>query len=79
MGKEEECLAEAWKTVSMNGITSASQNYDTYWQRVKVTFDERKLVNPYFNTTMMDRGDKAMGTRWGIVQAACSKWHSVQE
>jgi hypothetical protein len=29
-GKQEECLAEAWKTVSMNGITSANQNFDTY-------------------------------------------------
>jgi hypothetical protein len=30
-GKEEECLAEAWKTISMNGITDANQNYDTSW------------------------------------------------
>jgi hypothetical protein len=29
-GREEECLAEAWKTVSINGITDANQNFDTY-------------------------------------------------
>ncbi|KAK1631505.1 hypothetical protein QYE76_005820 [Lolium multiflorum] len=71
-GKKEEGLAEAWKTVSMNNITDANQNYETYWQRVKVAFDERKLVDPYFNKTVMVRCDKAMDT-----QAACSKWHGV--
>jgi hypothetical protein len=78
-GKEEECLAEAWKTVSMNGITGANQNYDTYWQRVKLAFDERKIVDPYFNKTVMIHGEKAMGTHWGIMQAACSRWHGIQE
>jgi hypothetical protein len=78
-GKEEQCLAEAWKTVSMNGITGANQNYDTYWQRVKLAFDERKIVDPYFNKTVMIHGEKAMGTHWGIMQATCSRWHSIQE
>jgi hypothetical protein len=78
-GREEECLAEAWKTISMNDITGANQNYETYWQRVKLAFDERKIVDPYFNKTAMIRGDKAMGTHWGIMQAACSKWHAIQE
>jgi hypothetical protein len=78
-GKEEECLAEAWKTVSMNSITGANQNYDTYWQRVKLVFDERKIVDPYFNKTVMTRGKKAMGTHWGIMQTACNRWHGIQE
>jgi hypothetical protein len=79
MGKEEECLAEAWKTVSMNSITGANQNFDTYWQRVKMAFDERKIVDPYFNKTVMVRGEKAMATHWGIMQAACSRWHDIHE
>jgi hypothetical protein len=70
MGKGEECLAEAWKTISMNGITGANQNFDTYWQRVKLAFDERKIVDPYFNKTVMVRGEKAMAMHWGIMQVA---------
>jgi hypothetical protein len=77
--KEEECLAETWKTVSMNGITDANQNFDTYWQRVKLAFDERKIVDPYFSKTVMIHGEKAMATHWGIMQAACSRWHGIQE
>ncbi|KAK1610866.1 hypothetical protein QYE76_034539 [Lolium multiflorum] len=79
--KEEECLAEAWMTVSMNGIIGANQSFDTYWLRVKQAYEERKLVDPYFNKTNMNvyRGEKAMATHWGIMQTACSKWHGVQE
>jgi hypothetical protein len=79
MGKEEECLTEAWKTVSMNGVTGANQNFDTYLQWVKTAFDEHKLVDPYFNKTVMVRGEKAMATHWRIMQAACNKWHDIQE
>jgi hypothetical protein len=63
----------------MNGITVANQNYDTYWQRVKLAFDKHKIVVPYFNNTVMIRGEKAMGTHWGIIQAACNRWHGIQE
>jgi hypothetical protein len=63
----------------MNGITRDNQNYDTYWQRVKLAFDERKIIDPYFNKTVMIRGEKAMGTHWGIMQATCSRWHGIQE
>jgi hypothetical protein len=63
----------------MNDITGANQNFDTYWQPVKLVFDERKIVDPYFNKTVMVRGEKAMATHWGIMQAACSRWHGIQE
>jgi hypothetical protein len=63
----------------MNGINGANQNFDTYWQLVKMAFDEHKIVDPYFNKTVMVRGENAMATHWGIMQAACSRWHSIQE
>jgi hypothetical protein len=46
---EDECLAEAFKTVSIDPISGANQNSDTYWERVKVSFDECKLMDPTFN------------------------------
>ena len=58
--KEDECLAEAWKMVSLEPITGSNQSGDTYWNRVKAAFDERKMVDPKFNTTYMDHGAKAM-------------------
>jgi hypothetical protein len=63
----------------MNDITGANQNYETYWQRVKLAFDERKIIDPNFNKTVMVRGDKAMGTHWGIIQTTRSKCHNIQE
>jgi hypothetical protein len=63
----------------MNGITGANQNFDTHWQRVKIAFDERKIVDPYFNKTVMICGEKAMATHWGIMQAAWSRWHIIHE
>jgi hypothetical protein len=44
-----------------------------------MAFDERKIVDPYFNKTVMVRGEKAMATHWGIMHAACSRWHVIQE
>ncbi|KAK1610723.1 hypothetical protein QYE76_034396 [Lolium multiflorum] len=44
-----------------------------------LAFDERKIIDPFFNKTVMICGDKAMGTHWGIMQAACSKWHDIHE
>jgi hypothetical protein len=76
---EDECLAEAWKTVSIDPISDANQNSDIYWEMVKVSFDERKLMDPTFNKLHMDRNSFRMSHRWGIIQQACNKWHGIQQ
>jgi hypothetical protein len=40
--------------VSIDPISGANQNYNTYWERVKVVFAERKLLDLYFNKVHMD-------------------------
>jgi hypothetical protein len=76
---EDECLAEAWKTVSIDPISGANQNSDMYWERVKVSFDECKLMDSTFNKMHMDRNPSEMSPRWGIIQQACNKWHGIQQ
>ncbi|XBI53787.1 hypothetical protein VPH35_035951 [Triticum aestivum] len=77
--KEEECLAEAWKVVCLDPTTGTNQSIETYWERIKAEFDERKLVDPYFKGVYMQRGAKAMANHWGRIQGACNKWHRIVE
>ncbi|KAE8783912.1 putative methionyl-tRNA synthetase [Hordeum vulgare] len=58
--KEHECLVQAWKTVSMDPISGTNQNTNTYWRRIKMVFDERKLADPEFSSIHRERDDKAM-------------------
>nr|XP_020184953.1 uncharacterized protein LOC109770635 [Aegilops tauschii subsp. strangulata] len=64
--KEEECLAEAWKVACLDSTTGTNQSIETYWDRIKAEFDERKLVDPYFKGIYMQRGSKAMANHWGL-------------
>ncbi|KAE8805944.1 putative methionyl-tRNA synthetase [Hordeum vulgare] len=64
---------------SIDPIACANQNTDTYWGRIKTTFDERKLVDPDFANIHMDRGDKAMTNHRATIQTACNKWHEIVE
>jgi hypothetical protein len=69
---EDGCLAEVWKKVSIDPISGANQNPDMYWERVKVSFDERKLMDPTFNKMHMDHNPSGMSHRWGIMLPFCS-------
>ena len=77
--KEEECLAEAWKVVCLDPTTGTNQSLETYWDWIKAEFDERKLVDPYFEGMYMQRGSKTMANHWGRIQLACNKWHGIVE
>ncbi|KAI4966472.1 hypothetical protein ZWY2020_040835 [Hordeum vulgare] len=77
--KQDECLAEAWKTVSIDPITGANQNTDTYSGRIETSFDERKLVDPDFANIHMDNGEKATVNPWSTIQTAYNKWHGIVE
>ncbi|CAM0875516.1 unnamed protein product [Alopecurus aequalis] len=77
--KEDECLVEAWMTVSIDSIINANQNGDHYWGRVKKSYDERRMLDPDFAVCTIDRGEKAMVNRWAAIQQVCNKWHGIQE
>ncbi|KAE8802914.1 putative methionyl-tRNA synthetase [Hordeum vulgare] len=77
--KEDECLAEAWKTVSIDPIINANQNTNTSWWIIKTAFDEHKLVDPDFANIHMACSEKAMVNSWSTIQTACNKWHGIVE
>ncbi|CAM0879688.1 unnamed protein product [Alopecurus aequalis] len=76
---EDVLLAEAWKTVSLEQIVGANQAMDNYWKRVKTAYDERRMIDPDFAACVTERGQKAMANHWANIQAACNKWHGIQE
>lgn len=77
--KKRTSNAEAWKTISIDPITSANQNANTYWSRIKTAFDERKLVDPNFAIIYMDRGEKAMANHWATIQMQQVAWDSRED
>ena len=68
-----------WKVVCLDPTTGTNQSIETYWERIKAKFDERKIVDPYFKGIYMQRGAKAMANHWGLIQGACNKWHGIVE
>lgn len=74
---EDQCLCDSWATVSLDSITGANQRYGAYWARIKTEFDERKHLNKDYSTIVMTRSQKAMSTRWGIIQYSVNLFHGL--
>nr|XP_051190051.1 uncharacterized protein LOC127303349 [Lolium perenne] len=72
---EDCCLCESWATVSHDSIIGANQKGGKYWARIKAEFDERKLINSDYRKVSMKRSQKAMSTRWAIIQASVNAFH----
>jgi hypothetical protein len=60
---EDECLAEAWKSVSIDPFTGVNQSSDAYWLRVKAAYDERRFLDPYFKDCYHERNNSTMSHR----------------
>ncbi|PNT74002.1 hypothetical protein BRADI_1g06376v3 [Brachypodium distachyon] len=76
--KEDECLAEAWKVVSLDPFTGANQSGDTYWRRVKTAYDECRVIIREFASVTHDRNESGLSHRrandpTSVQQVA---WHS---
>jgi hypothetical protein len=76
---EDLCLCESWATVSHDSIIGANQKGGKYWARIKAEFDERKLINSDYNKVTMKRSQKAMSTRWAIIQASVNSFHGYHQ
>jgi hypothetical protein len=50
-------------------ITSANKKYGAYWMRIKVEFDESKIVDKGYTKMVMKRSQKVMSIQWSIIQA----------
>jgi hypothetical protein len=66
---EDQCVSDSWATVSIDGITSANKKHGTYWAQIKAEFDERKIIDKEYAKMVTKRSQKAMSTRWCIIQA----------
>ncbi|CAM0870852.1 unnamed protein product [Alopecurus aequalis] len=42
-------------------------------------YDERRMIDPDFAACVTERGQKAMANHWANIQAACNKWHGIEE
>jgi hypothetical protein len=76
---EDLRLCESWATVSHDSIIDANQKYGKYWARIKAEFDERKLIKSDYNKVTMKRSQKAMSTRWAIIQASVNSFHGYHQ
>ncbi|XP_071676986.1 uncharacterized protein [Lolium perenne] len=76
---EDLCLCESWATVSHDSIIGANQKHGKYWARINAEFDERKLINSEYKKVTMKRSQKAMSTRWAIIQASVNSFHGYHQ
>lgn len=68
--EEDKLLCRAWCNIGMDPTVGADQSRNTYWVRIKEYFDER-------NTSGIDRTDRSLRSRWGIINAECQRWAAV--
>jgi hypothetical protein len=81
---EDQCLIDAWKSVSLDPNTCANQTSAKYYKRILDQFNERPHFGEYTKINMV-QNEGAISHRWGAIKAACSnsmvalRWSAVRK
>uniref|UniRef100_A0ACD5X5J4 Uncharacterized protein n=1 Tax=Avena sativa TaxID=4498 RepID=A0ACD5X5J4_AVESA len=70
--EEDKLLCKAWCNVGMHPMVGADQSRETYWVHIKEYFDGD-------NTSGIERTERSLRSRWGVINADCQKWAGVQK
>ncbi|XBI57663.1 hypothetical protein VPH35_039017 [Triticum aestivum] len=74
---EDKLICQAWVEISQDPRTGAQQKGIVFWTRVRKTFHERKMFEPYQITS--NRGIGSIQKRWLFIQQECNKYQAAFE
>ena len=76
--KEGGCLIDSWSVITQDTTTGSNQTSDSYWKRINSEWEERRYHKDYV-AYKMERNQRTLSHRWGIIQKLTNKFHGYLE